>query len=195
MMIVVGLGNPGRRYRGTRHNLGHDVVQNLAARLRISLREDGWAVTGKGRVGAEHILLAIPETYMNANGQAVRDLLHRRRRRPADLLIVHDDLDLPLGHLRLRPGDSAGGHNGVQSIIEELGTGMFPRIRLGIGRPPSGVDPAEFVLQRFTPEERGIVDVAIARAAEAVTVAANEGLAAAMNRFNRRTGAESPVTP
>ena len=194
-MIVIGLGNPGRRYRGTRHNLGHDVVQNLAARLRISLQEDGWAVSGKGRVGTEHILLAIPETYMNASGRAVRDLLHRRRRRPADLLIVHDDLDLPLGHLRLRPGNSAGGHNGVQSVIEELGTGMFPRIRLGIGRPPVGVDPAEFVLQRFTPEERGIVDVVIARAAEAVTVAANEGLAAAMSRFNRRTGAESPVMP
>jgi PTH1 family peptidyl-tRNA hydrolase len=195
MMIVVGLGNPGPRYRGTRHNLGHDVVRHLAATLRISLREDGWAMTGQGRLGAGHVLLAIPETYMNASGQAVGDVLRRRRRRPADLLVVHDDLDLSLGHLRLRPGDGAGGHNGVRSVIEELGTGAFPRLRIGIGRPPAGVDPTEFVLQRFTPEERRAIDPAIDRAAEAATVVARQGLAAAMNQFNRRAVAESPAAP
>jgi peptidyl-tRNA hydrolase, PTH1 family len=194
-MIVVGLGNPGPRYRGTRHNLGRDVVRDLAARLRISLCEDGWAITGQGRLGGEHVLLAIPETYMNESGQAVQDVLRRRRRRPADLLVVHDDLDLSLGHLRLRPGGGAGGHNGVRSLIEVLGTGAFPRLRMGIGRPPAGVDPTEFVLQRFTPEERRAIDPAIARAVEAATVVARQGLAAAMNQFNRRAIAESPATP
>jgi len=194
-MIVVGLGNPGPRYRGTRHNLGHDVVRDLAARLRISLREDGWAITGQGRLGAGHVVLAIPETYMNESGQAVQDVIRRRRRRPADLLVVHDDLDLLLGHLRLRPEGGAGGHNGVRSVIEVLGTGAFARLRIGIGRPPAGIDPTEFVLQRFTPEERRAIDPAIARAAEAATVVARQGLAAAMNQFNRRAVAESPATP
>ena len=193
-MIVIGLGNPGPRYRGTRHNLGHDVVRDLAARLRISLREDGWAITGRGRLGAEHVVLAIAETYMNESGQAVQDVLRRRRRRPEDLLVVHDDLDLSLGHLRLRPGGGAGGHNGVRSVIGVLGTGTFPRLRIGIGRPPAGVDPTEFVLQRFTPEERLAIDPAIARAVEAAMMVARQGLAAAMSEFNRRAVAESPAT-
>jgi PTH1 family peptidyl-tRNA hydrolase len=141
------------------------------------------------------VLLAIPETYMNESGQAVQDLLRRRRRRPGDLLIVHDDLDLSLGHLRLRPGGGAGGHNGVRSVIEVLGTGAFPRLRIGIGRPPAGVDPTKFVLQRFTPEERLAIDPAVVRAAEATAVVARQGLAAAMNQFNRRAVAENPATP
>ncbi len=191
MMLVVGLGNPGRRYRGTRHNVGHEVVQRLAARFGARLEDDGWARTGRARVGGSTVMLAIPETYMNVSGQAVRDLLRRRRRRPQELLIVHDDLDLPVGHLRLRPGNGAGGHNGIRSIIAELGTGMFPRLRIGIGRPPAGVDPAEFVLERFTAAERAAIDDAVARAAEAAVVAATEGLEPAMNRYNlRRAGVE-----
>lgn len=186
MMLVVGLGNPGRRYRGTRHNVGHEVVQRLAARFGTRLEEDGWARAGRARVDGATVILVIPETYMNVSGQAVRDLLRRRRRRPADLLVVHDDLDLPVGHLRLRPGNGAGGHNGIRSIIAELGTGMFPRLRIGVGRPPAGVDPAEFVLERFTAAERVAIDGAVARAAEAAAVAATEGLEAAMNRYNVR---------
>ncbi|HYM90434.1 MAG TPA: aminoacyl-tRNA hydrolase [bacterium] len=193
MMIVVGLGNPGRRYKGTRHNVGQEVVHHLAARLRVRLQDDGWARTGKGRVDSAVVLLAIPETYMNVTGQAVRDLLHRRRRGPEDLLVVHDEMDLSLGHLRLRRGNGPGGHNGVRSIIEELGTGMFPRLRLGIGRPPAGEDPAEFVLGRFTPEERRTIDEAVALAVEAVTVAATQGLAVAMNRYNRRAASQGLV--
>lgn len=193
MLIVVGLGNPGRRYKGTRHNLGHDVVRCLADRFRVRLREDGWAAWGKARVGSATLVLAIPETYMNVSGQAVKDLLRHRRRSPGDLLVIHDDLDLALGHLRIRPGDGAGGHNGVRSIMEALGTGVFPRLRIGIGRPPAGADPAEFVLDRFTAEERRSIDDAIARAAEAVVVAATDGLAAAMNLYNRRPASGSLV--
>ena len=186
MILVVGLGNPGRRYRGTRHNLGRDVVERLAAESGVRLEDDGWARAGRTRIGTTTVTLAIPETFMNRSGVAVRDLLHRRRRRPADLLVVHDDLDLPLGHLRLRPGNSAGGHNGIRSIIEEIGTGAFPRLRIGIGRPPAGVDPAEFVLEPFVPGERPPIEEAVSRAVEAVVAVAREGLEAAMSRFNRR---------
>ena len=187
MIIVTGLGNPGRRYTGTRHNVGQEVVYLLADQLRVRLADDGWARTARGRLEGATLVLAIPETFMNLSGQAVRDLLRRRRRRPGDLLVVHDDMDLSLGHLRLRPGNGPGGHNGVRSIIEEIGTGEFPRLRIGIGRPPAGVDPTDYVLERFTPEERGTIDEAVTRAAEAVTVAATQGLAAAMNRYNRRS--------
>jgi peptidyl-tRNA hydrolase, PTH1 family len=187
MIIVTGLGNPGRRYKGTRHNVGQEVVCLLADQLRVRLADDGWARTARGRLEGVTLVLAIPETFMNLSGQAVRDLLRRRRRRPGDLLVVHDDMDLSLGHLRLRPGNGPGGHNGVRSIIEEIGTGEFPRLRIGIGRPPAGVDPTDYVLERFTPEERGTIDEAVTRAAEAVAVAATQGLASAMNRYNRRS--------
>jgi len=187
MIIAVGLGNPGRRYKGTRHNIGEEVVLHLASRLRVRLQEDGWARTGRGRIGMASLLLAVPETYMNVSGQAVKDLLHRRRRRPGDLLVIHDDLDLALGQLRLRPGDGPGGHNGVRSIIEEIGTGVFPRVRIGIGRPPAGLDPAEFVLAPFGPDERQIADEAVLRAAQAVLTVATDGLETAMNRYNRKT--------
>lgn len=186
MIIVVGLGNPGRRYRGTRHNVGQEVVHHLADHLKVRFEDDGWAKTAKGRVERAMLLLAVPEAFMNVSGQAVKDLLHRRRRRPEDLLVVYDDMDLSLAQLRFRPGNGAGGHNGVRSIIEVIGTGMFPRLRIGIGRPPAGVDPVEFVLQRFTPAERARIDEAVAQAAEAVVVTATQGLPAAMNRYNRR---------
>ena len=186
MIVVVGLGNPGRRYQGTRHNVGRDVVARLAHEGGVRLEEDGWARVGRVRVGTATMVLAIPDTYMNVSGQAVRDLLRRRRRGPGDLVVVYDDLDLPLGRLRLRPGNGAGGHNGMRSIIAELGTGAFPRARIGIGRPPLRVDPAEFVLERFTPAERPVIDSTIALAADAVVAVAREGLDVAMNRFNQR---------
>jgi peptidyl-tRNA hydrolase, PTH1 family len=194
MRVIVGLGNPGRRYRGTRHNLGRDVVERLAADLGVRLAEDGWVRTARARIGAAAVVLAIPETYMNVSGQAVRDLLRRRRRRASDLLVIHDDLDLPLGQLRLKPGNGPGGHNGIRSIIETLGSDRFARLRIGIGRPPAGVDPTEFVLERFTAEERPVTDTAIARAAEAVRAVVSEGLPAAMNHYNARTPSGKAAT-
>ncbi len=187
MIIVVGLGNPGRRYAGTRHNVGQEVVHRLADGLGVRFEDDGWARTARGRLGGATVLLAVPSTYMNVSGQAVRDLLRRRRRHAEDLLVVHDDMDLALGRLQLRPGNGPGGHNGVQSIIDFIGTKTFPRLRIGIGRPPAGVDPTEFVLERFTPEERAGINDAVARAAEAVAVAVTQGLPVAMNQYNRRT--------
>jgi peptidyl-tRNA hydrolase, PTH1 family len=186
MIAIVGLGNPGRRYRGTRHNVGSEVVDRVAAKLGVRLADDGFVRTVRARFGRAAVLLAVPETYMNVSGQAVSDLARRRRVRPESLLVVYDDLDLPLGRLRLKPGNGAGGHNGVRSIIEELGTKAFPRLRVGIGRPPAGVAPETFVLERFTPEERTVVDEAVERAANAALAVLSDGLEAAMNRVNVR---------
>lgn len=189
MIAIVGLGNPGRRYRGTRHNLGRDVVDRVAQKLGLQLEEDGFARTARGQFGRAPVLLAIPETYMNVSGQAVAEIVRRRRVKPENLLIVYDDLDLSVGRLRLRPANGAGGHNGIRSIIEELGTKAFPRLRVGIGRPPAGVDPEEFVLQRFTSEERTVIDEAVERAANAALAVVSDGLDAAMNRVNLRAPA------
>lgn len=195
MIAIVGLGNPGRRYRGTRHNLGRDVVERVAAKLDVRLEDDGWARTARAQFGRAAVLLAVPETYMNVSGQAVADLARRRRLRPEQLLVIHDDLDLRLGRLRLRPGNGAGGHNGVRSIIEHLGTKAFPRLRVGIGRPPVGVEPEAFVLERFTPVERAVIDDAIERGANAALAVASDGLDAAMNRVNvREPAADAPNT-
>ena len=186
MKLIVGLGNPGRRYRATRHNVGWEVIARLAARAGIRVNEDeGFAEVGRGTIGTRRVLLARPYTYVNVSGEAVRDLRRRHRLRPEDILIIVDDIDLPLGRLRLRAGGSAGGHNGLKSVIEALGTTEFPRLRVGIGRPPHGVEAADFVLTRFTEEER-MVHETLERAAEAVELAVTEGLPAAMNRVNAR---------
>ncbi len=185
MKLIIGLGNPDRRYRNTRHNVGWEVIDRLAHRLGIAVnQEDGWATVGGGTVARRRVLLAKPKTYVNLSGTAVADLRRGHRVKVADLLVVVDDLDLPLGRLRLRPGGSHGGHNGLRSIIDALGSDAFPRLRVGIGRPPAGMDPADFVLTPFTVEERATMEVALDRAAEAIETALREGLPAAMNRFN-----------
>jgi PTH1 family peptidyl-tRNA hydrolase len=187
MKLIVGLGNPGRRYRGTRHNVGWEVLAQLAARAGIRITEgEGFADVGRGTIGGRRVLLARPVTYMNVSGEAVRDLRRRHRLRPEDILIVVDDIDLSLGRLRLRAGGSAGGHNGLRSVIEALGTTAFPRLRVGIGRPPEGTDPAEFVLTRFTGDEAAVVEQSLARAVEVVEMVVTAGVDAAMNRFNAK---------
>jgi len=161
------------------------VVGRLSKRAGIDISEEaGFAKVGRGVIGGTRVLLAIPETYVNVSGAAVRDLRRRHRVAPKDIFVVVDDLDLPVGRLRLRARGSAGGHNGLKSIIEALGTNEFPRLRVGVGRPPEGVDPAEFVLTRFAPAELGELDKVLDRAAEALEVAIREGVPAAMNRFN-----------
>ena len=185
MKLIVGLGNPGRRYRETRHNVGWEVISRLARRARIAVdEEDGFSDVGRGAIGGTRVILARPQTYVNVSGEAVRDLRRLHRLRPLDIVVVVDDLDLPLGRLRLRASGSAGGHNGLKSIIEALGTTEFPRLRVGIGRPAEGVDPADHVLTRFTSDEQAVVDAALDRAAEAIETAITEGIETAMNRFN-----------
>lgn len=184
MHLVVGLGNPGRRYRGTRHNVGHEVIERLARRWGIRLHEEEEALVGSGPVAGHVVLLGQPLTYMNESGRAVASLVRRYGLRPQEVLVIYDDVDLPLGTIRIRPRGSAGGHRGMSSVLSALGTQDVPRLRIGIGRPQG--DAAAYVLSRFSPEERPIVDEAIERAADAVEVILQEGVEAAMNRFNRR---------
>jgi PTH1 family peptidyl-tRNA hydrolase len=195
MRLIVGLGNPGRRYRGTRHNIGWEVLDLLARANGISVTtEDGWAEVGRGIIGGQRVMLGRPQTYVNVSGTAVADL-RRRHRIPCDcLLVIYDDLDLPLGGVRIREKGSHGGHNGLRSIIDALGTSGFPRVRLGIGRPPVGVDPADFVLQRPSSEERALLDEAVVRAAEGVRLWVAEGVQAAM-RFCNPKAEKRPDQP
>lgn len=192
MQVVVGLGNPGRRYRGTRHNLGWEVLDRLGRRWGVAIdTEDGFADVGRATVGGRRVLLARPQTYVNASGAAVADL-KRHHRVPAErLLVIVDDLDLPTGAVRVREKGSHGGHNGLRSIIEELGTTGFPRVRIGIGRPPAGVDAADFVLEKPTGAERSLLDAAVERAAEGVVVWIEDGVQAAMRHCNTRPVAGS----
>jgi PTH1 family peptidyl-tRNA hydrolase len=191
MKLIVGLGNPGRRYQGTRHNVGARVVETLARRHGVALREEGWADVGGSTIEGVRVLLARPQTYVNVSGTAVADLRRRHRLPLANLLVVFDDLDLPAGQIRLRAKGGHGGHNGMRSIIEALGGGDFPRLRLGIGRPPAGVDPAEYVLGRPTPDERTVIEEAIERAADAVALYVRRDIETAMSTFNVRASSHN----
>jgi PTH1 family peptidyl-tRNA hydrolase len=186
MRLVVGLGNPGSRYRLTRHNLGFMVVDRLAERWHIAVggrRHE--AETGTGEIADERVILAKPLTFMNLSGDAVGKLRRLHRLDPRDILAVYDDLDLPLGRTRLKGDGGAGGHNGMASLIGALGKG-FPRLRIGIGRPPGGADPVGFVLEPFTAAETPIVVETVDRAADGVESWLRDGLEATMNELNRR---------
>lgn len=183
--LVVGLGNPGTRYARNRHNVGFQVVERLAARMGARFaRHPGRALVARGTLADVAVVLAKPQTFMNLSGISVAALLHWYHLNAyQDLLVVYDDLDLPPGTIRLRPRGGAGGHKGMGSIIEQLGTQDFCRLRVGIGRPAFG-EPHRYVLQDFTPEEWEIVEAALERAADAVECFVQEGIVAAMNRFN-----------
>ncbi len=185
MHLIVGLGNPGRRYRGTRHNIGWEVLDMLARSHGIRIAtDDGWAETGRGTIGGRRVILARPQTYVNVSGTAVADLRRRHRVAVEDLLVIVDDLDLAPGVVRMRAKGSHGGHNGLRSIVDALGTTAFARVRVGIGRPPAGVDPAEFVLERPTGPNRLLLDEAVARAAEGVALWIAQDTDAAMRHCN-----------
>ena len=180
------------RYAGTRHNIGARVIEGAAARWAVSLKESDQARAGPTRVGGVALALAIPLSWMNDSGTVVSALLTKHALSPAELIVVHDDLDLPLGRLRIKLKGGPGGHNGLRSIIAELGSEEFTRVKLGIGRPPVGVDAADFVLMPFLAEEREIVDGLCARAIDALECLLAEGPNAAMNKFHVRDSAEPP---
>ncbi|MBI2171655.1 MAG: aminoacyl-tRNA hydrolase [Chloroflexi bacterium] len=189
MIIVMGLGNPGKEYAVTRHNVGFWCVDALASKHRIPMNDRRTHVVyGQGQIEGVPVVLAKPRTYMNRSGQAAKYLLDRfqQSRQFGTLLVVHDDMDLPVGKIRLRPSGSAGGHNGIRSIIAELGTQDFPRLRIGIGHPQTG-DAIGFVLGRLTQEEAWLMEKTLALAEEAVAWTALHGLASAMNRYNQMT--------
>jgi peptidyl-tRNA hydrolase, PTH1 family len=182
--LVVGLGNPGSRYASTRHNVGFMVADRLAKRWGASVtKKQCGAQVGSAEFDGERIWLAKPQTFMNLSGEAVSCLLHFYRLTPADLLVIYDERDLPVGRIRLRERGSAGGHRGVASIIQMVGTNEFPRVRIGIGRP-ADMDAVDHVLSGFPPEERPLIEDAIVRAVQAVEDALHDGLATAMNKYN-----------
>ncbi len=185
MRLIVGLGNPGREYAWTRHNLGWQVVAYLAEEWRIPLGKKSLeSVWGQGRVGGETVILAQPTTFMNLSGQAVSLLLSYFKLSPEDLVVVHDDLDVPLWRLKLVERGGPGGHRGILSIINQLHTEEFLRVKLGIGRPPSMMPTENYVLSHFAADEAENVAQLIERAAQAVDCLIREGLPAAQNRFH-----------
>jgi len=187
LRLVAGLGNPGPEYDGTRHNVGFAVVDRLAADEKISVkRVDCRALTGRGRIGDVAVVFAKPVTYMNASGEAVSALLKKLELAAEDLLVVSDDIDLPVGALRLKPKGSSGGQKGLRSIESALGTKEFARLRVGIrGEHYTRENElSDYVLDRFSRSERSAIDESVGRAADAVRVWITEGVVAAMNRFN-----------
>jgi peptidyl-tRNA hydrolase, PTH1 family len=185
MRLIVGLGNPGREYAWTRHNLGWQVVAYLAEEWRIPLSKKSLeSVWGQGRVGRETVILAQPTTFMNLSGQAVSLLSSYFKLSPENLLVVHDDLDVPLWRIKIVERGGPGGHRGILSLISQLHTEEFLRVKLGIGRPPAMMPTENYVLSHFPAEEAENVTQLIERAAQAVVTLLGEGLAAAQTRFH-----------
>ena len=189
MFLVAGLGNPGEQYAATPHNLGFLVVDVLAARHsdRMS-RTECQAVIGQGSIGGKPVLLAKPQTFMNLSGVAIKPLMTKNELEPKDLILVYDELALPWGSLRIRPNGSAAGHNGVQDVIEKIGTQEFPRVRLGVhpGHRLTEGKGADYLLSRFTRRQNETLDELIGLAADATESIIAEGVSLSMTRFNRR---------
>ncbi|MCM1190272.1 MAG: aminoacyl-tRNA hydrolase [bacterium] len=196
MYIIVGLGNFGKEYGNTRHNIGFDVIDKLAGQENISVLERRHrAVIGKGIVAGEKCILAKPLTYMNLSGECVRELLdYYKADEKTELIVISDDVSLPVGQLRIRKKGSAGGHNGLRNIIFHLGHDSFIRIRIGVGEKPENWDLADYVLGHFSGPERKTEDQAAERAAEAVRTVIRQGADAAMNLFNGKSAADGEAT-
>lgn len=185
MKIIVGLGNPGTEYHETRHNAGFMVVDELARRWELNnWRSKHQALLAEYR-GAESVLLVKPQTYMNLSGNAVGEVVRWYKVKPEDVIVVYDDMDLPVGKIRLRIKGSSGGHRGIESLLTHWGQDDFIRVRIGIGRPPAGWEVVNYVLGRFSTEEAVMVNDAVKKAADAVESMIADGVNRAMNRFNR----------
>ena len=183
--LIVGLGNPGREYRENRHNIGFMLIDRLAVELNVRFtRLQSKALVATANYNECKIILAKPQTFMNLSGQSVQGLIHFYKLPLTNLLVAHDDLDLPPGTIRIRPDGGSAGQKGMESIIERLGTDEFPRLRLGIGRPPGRMEAPDYVLQDFPAGEMTVISETLNLAVEAALTFVNEGLDAAMNRFN-----------
>ena len=184
-VMIVGLGNPGPAYRHTRHNFGFLAIDELSDALNIQVRRLKFkAMLGEGRFGDSKVVLVKPMTFMNESGRAVAPLMHFYKLPLSNLLVIHDDLDLPLGTLRLRPSGGTSGQRGMASIITQLETRDFPRMRLGIGRPPGQMDPVDYVLKDFLPSEQDLLKIVLQTAVEACQTFITEGLTKTMNKYN-----------
>jgi PTH1 family peptidyl-tRNA hydrolase len=192
---VAGLGNPGERYTLTRHNVGFRVADRLARDRSTDIRRlEFQALTAIVEIDRSEVLLMKPQTYMNRSGESVAAACRETGLDPGRLIVVYDDVDLPLGRIRVRRGGGAGGHRGVRSVIEETGESAFARVRIGVGRPPAGMAVEQYVLEPFAPQEEPVVEAAIERAAGAVRAIVNDGIEAAMQRFNAAASGEAPTT-
>ena len=185
MKIIVGLGNPTREYDGTRHNIGFSVITCIADayNIRVDTKKHK-ALIGKGIIEGEKVILAMPQTYMNLSGESVREILDYYKCDNSDLIVIYDDISLDVGKLRLRAKGSAGGHNGIKNIIAHLGTDVFDRIKVGVGEKPKHMDLADYVLGRFSAEERPVMRESADRACKAVGEIISNGIEKAMNIYN-----------
>lgn len=189
MFIIAGLGNPGKDYKNTRHNIGFDVIDVIAEKHNISVIEKKHkAIIGKGVINGYKVILVKPQTYMNLSGESLREIIDYYKVDPTEeLIVISDDISLNPGNIRIRKKGSAGGHNGLKSIIQHLGTDAFMRIKMGVGEKPKGYDLADYVLGHFTGDERKIMDEAAKSAEEAVRLMMQGDTDAAMNKFNTKS--------
>lgn len=187
MRIIVGLGNPTEKYQATRHNIGWDAITRISDDYRIPLNQKKHkAICGMGYIEGEKVILVQPVTYMNLSGESVRELVDFYKVSAEDIIIIYDDIDLDVGQLRIRKKGSAGGHNGIKSIISNLGTDEFPRIRIGVGEKPKDWDLADYVLSRFKDEEEAAIRQALKDASDACRIIITSGMDAAMNKYNKK---------
>ncbi|MGE3272027.1 MAG: aminoacyl-tRNA hydrolase [Chloroflexota bacterium] len=184
--LIVGLGNPGLEYSATRHNMGFLCLDRLATKHRLRFTgKRAKSVLARGSINSHDVALVKPQTYMNLSGESVRDLLRHYKLPPTALLVVYDDVDLPVGTVRIRERGGPGTHNGMRSIVDEIDSTDFPRLRIGVGMPTNGQNLADYVLGLPSPEERTALNESLDRAVEAIEVAARRGIGTAMNQFNR----------
>ena len=188
MYIIVGLGNPDRQYQNTRHNIGFDVIDEIADKNHITVGEKKHkALIGKGFVGGQKVVLVKPQTYMNLSGESVREVIDFYKvDEKNELIVISDDISLDVGQIRIRKKGSAGGHNGLKNIILHLGHDEFQRVKMGVGEKPVGFDLVDYVLGHFPKEEREIMDESAGRAAKAIEVMITDGADAAMNLYNKK---------
>lgn len=187
MYLIAGLGNPTREYEKTRHNVGFEAIEILADKAGTTVTEKKHkALYGKGYIGGQKVILAKPQTYMNLSGESIREIADFYKIEPENIIILCDDINLSEGQLRIRLKGSAGGHNGLKNIISHLGTQEFPRIRIGVGEKPRGMDLADYVLGRFPKEQQAVMEEAYRDAAEAACMMIEDGADAAMNHYNRK---------
>ena len=187
MYLIAGLGNPTREYEKTRHNVGFEAIDILADKAGTTVTEKKHkALYGKGYIGGQKVILAKPQTYMNLSGESIREIADFYKIEPENIIILCDDINLSEGQLRIRLKGSAGGHNGLKNIISHLGTQEFPRIRIGVGEKPRGMDLADYVLGRFPKEQQAVMEEAYRDAAEAACMMIEDGADVAMNHYNRK---------
>ena len=185
MKAIIGLGNPGMKYAGTRHNIGFDAVTAIADKYNLSINNKNFkGVYADGHIAGEKVLLVQPQTFMNLSGECVREVADFYKLNPDEIIIICDDINLDVGRLRIRKKGSAGGHNGLKNIIAHLGTEEFPRIRVGVGEKTEGWDLADYVLARFDKDSEPVIRDALANVVGAVETWISEGIDAAMNRYN-----------